>query len=57
MSQLLTDKERLIQEAITMVDEVKKSNDALRERSEQLLKEKIAAQGVSWNAVCMMVYA
>eukprot|EP01031_Cornospumella_fuschlensis_P022952 gene22952-27931_t len=45
MSQLLSDKERLIQEAITMVDEVKKSNDALRERSEQLLKEKIAAQG------------
>lgn len=45
MGALLKEKERLIQEAITMVDEVKRSNDSLRERSEQLLREKIEIAG------------
>jgi kinesin family protein 5 len=43
MSVLLREKERLIQEAANMLLEVQRSNEGLRDRAEQLLKEKIEA--------------
>jgi kinesin family protein 5 len=43
MSVLLREKERLIQEAANMLSEVQRSNEGLRDRAEQLLKEKIEA--------------
>lgn len=45
MSLLLKEKERLIHEAATMLQEVQRSNDTVRERCEQLLREKIDAVG------------
>jgi kinesin family protein 5 len=45
MVNLLREKERLIQEAANMLSEVQRSNDGLKERAEQLLKEKIEAVG------------
>jgi kinesin family protein 5 len=40
---LLRDKERLIQEAANMLSEVQRNNEALKDRAEQLLREKIEA--------------
>eukprot|EP01038_Epipyxis_sp_PR26KG_P007193 gene7193-9811_t len=45
ITSLLKDKERLIQDAANMLSEVQRSNESLRERSEQLLREKIEAVG------------
>lgn len=42
---LLKDKDRLIQDAASMLSDVQRSNENLRERSEQLLREKIEAVG------------
>ena len=45
MVNLIREKERLIQEAANMLSEVQRSNEGLKERAEQLLKEKIEACG------------
>jgi kinesin family protein 5 len=45
MNQLLKDKDRLIHDAANMLSEVQRSNDSVRERCEQLLREKIDAVG------------
>lgn len=45
MANLIREKERLIQEAATLLAEVQRSNEGLKDRAEQILKEKIEAVG------------